>query len=112
MDGRTVDTLFLAVTRPSMIPYLNVPLEAFVFTLCISFYAGLILNNPLYWSIALPIHTVIRALCAHDHNFISIHKVWAMTGLSATSDGENGGSLLVALPSKPPRHAQELFGCV
>src|SRR4051812_41996778 len=112
MHDRTVDTLFLAVTRPSMIPYLNVPLEAFAFTVCVSFYTGLILNNPLYWAIAIPIHLIIRALCAYDHNFISIHKVWAMTSLSAASDGESGGSLLIALPSKPARNAQELIGCV
>jgi type IV secretion system protein VirB3 len=84
--------LYLAATRPAMIPWLGVPYSAGVVLIMA---AGLIVTfgkNPVYLVILGPVWVLLVALVRHDHNALRVLDLWSRTSLVAIDAGFWGGS--------------------
>ena len=71
------DPLFVGLTRPTMIA--GVTYQAVIMNLTISASALVLTKNPLYLGIALPIHAVFYAICAHDPRAFELLTLWLRT---------------------------------
>jgi type IV secretion system protein VirB3 len=79
--GLTVDTLFVAVTRPPM--RWGVTYSALLFNLVFTMEVFLLTKNLLTLLIAVPIHGVCALLCLRDARFFDLILVWGRTRLPA-----------------------------
>src|ERR1700722_4520247 len=78
-SGLTMDTLFVAVTRPPM--RWGVTYSALLFNLVFTMEAFLLSKNLLTLLIALPIHGVCALLCVRDARFFDLVLLWVRTRL-------------------------------
>jgi type IV secretion system protein VirB3 len=78
-SGLTADTLFVAVTRPSM--RFGVTYVAMLMNLVFTMEAFLLTKNLLTLLLALPIHGVCALLCARDARYFDLLLVWGKTRL-------------------------------
>jgi type IV secretory pathway VirB3-like protein len=84
--------LYLAATRPAMIPWLGVPYGAGVVLIMA---AGLIMifgHNPVYLMILAPVWVALVALVRHDHHALRVLDLWSRTSLVAIEAGLWGGA--------------------
>jgi|KBSMisStandDraft_5_1062788.scaffolds.fasta_scaffold01158_9 type IV secretion system protein VirB3 len=75
--------LYLAATRPAMIPFLAVPYEA---GLVLIASAGLIMiyfHNPGYLLVLLPIWLLLVVLVRHDHNALRVVNLYSKSSIIA-----------------------------
>jgi type IV secretion system protein VirB3 len=79
--GLTIDTLFVAVTRPPM--RWGVTYSALLFNLVFTMEVFLLTKNLLTLLIAVPIHGVCALLCLRDARFFDLILVWGRTRLPA-----------------------------
>jgi type IV secretion system protein VirB3 len=79
--GLTIDTLFVAVTRPPM--RWGVTYSALLFNLVFTMEVFLLTKNLLTLLIAVPIHGVCALLCLRDARFFDLILLWARTRLPA-----------------------------
>lgn len=84
------DVLFVGLTRMPMI--FGVPYGAFVVEVMISAMAHIVMSNPLYISIIVPIHAVFYLIGAHDPGVFAEIAAWTKT----TSRCRNKGFWLMA----------------
>src|SRR3984957_13642856 len=76
-SGLTMDTLFVAVTRPPM--RWGVTYSALLFNLVFTMEAFLLSKNLLTLLIALPIHGVCALLCVREARFFDLILLWGRT---------------------------------
>jgi type IV secretion system protein VirB3 len=77
--GLTTDVLFVAATRPSTrwgVPYLALLVNAMV-----TLEMFLLLRNPLFLLMALPLHGLCWLLCARDVRRFELALLWGQTRL-------------------------------
>lgn len=79
--GVTIDTLFVAVTRPPM--RWGVTYSALLVNLVFTMEAFLLTRNLLTLLIAVPIHGISALLCARDARFFDLILLWVRTRLPA-----------------------------
>jgi type IV secretion system protein VirB3 len=79
--GLTIDSLFVAVTRPPM--RWGVTFSALLFNLVFTMEVFLLTKNLLTLLIALPIHGVCALLCLRDARFFDLVLLWGRTRLPA-----------------------------
>ena len=79
--GLTIDTLFVAVTRPPM--RWGVTYSALLFNLVFTMEVFLLTKNLLALLIAVPIHGACALLCLRDARFFDLILVWGRTRLPA-----------------------------
>jgi type IV secretion system protein VirB3 len=79
--GLTMDTLFVAVTRPPI--RWGVTYSALLFNLVFTMEVFLLSKNLLTLLIAVPIHGVCVLLCVRDARFFDLILLWARTRLPA-----------------------------
>jgi type IV secretory pathway VirB3-like protein len=103
------DTLFLILTRPPL--RWGVPFEALVCNGVLTFFIGLWLGNPLFWSVGLIIHFPMRIIASKDHNFFRIYRLWLFAKFEAVRSSLWGGSMLSPLPTDRQK-AKERASCV
>ena len=77
--GRTIDPLFVGVTRPPM--RWGVTYAALLFNLVFTLEAFLLTKNLLTLLVCAPIHGVCWLLCARDARFFDLVLLWGRTGL-------------------------------
>ena len=79
------DVLFLACTRPTIvpIPFVNVPIEMLVanFVATILIFVIIGRGNPAYLLVFGMFHLPMRAACSTDHNFVRIAFLYLTTRL-------------------------------
>jgi type IV secretion system protein VirB3 len=98
----THDTLFVAVTRPTLIG--GVPYVAFIANAMISFLVFMATNNPLYLVIALPLHGIFYLMCAKEPRIFELLNLWSITkGRNLNSRFWNASSYS---PFEKPREKQ------
>jgi type IV secretory pathway VirB3-like protein len=84
--------LYLAATRPAMIPWLGVPYSAGVVLIAA---AGIIViygQNPVYLIALGPVWVALIVLVRHDHNALRVVDKWSRTSLVAVEAGLWGGA--------------------
>ncbi|MBZ2207151.1 type IV secretion system protein VirB3 [Massilia soli] len=73
----TTDTLFVGVTRPTMVA--GVTLPAFLLNTMLSSIVFLAANNILYLSVCIPIHAVAYLVCLNEPRAFELLFLWAAT---------------------------------
>lgn len=101
------ETLFLALTRPAIVPYLGVPFEALMLNLMLSFFVGLWGGNPFLWGVFVIIHFPMRVIASIDPNFFRLGRLWLLTKGQSVGSDIWGGSMLSPLPSRLSKHAKD-----
>jgi len=102
----TVNTLFLACTRPAM--WQGVPIEAACLNAMGTEFVFIIMKNPCYMLIGVVVHYVVRALISKDYNIFGIFRMWMDTKGRARNSATWGGSSVSPLPLGPARSAKEV----
>jgi type IV secretion system protein VirB3 len=91
--ARTVDTLFVACTRPSM--RWGVPYEGFLANgLITTVVVMLFIQSPPGYLLGIGVHLVMRELCRTNPHFFFKWKLWGKTKARSTSGPIWGGSRL------------------
>ena len=76
-EGLAADLLFVAATRPPTrwgVPYL-----ALLINMVVTMEIFLLVKNPLFLLLAIPIHGVCMLLCARDARIFELGMLWAQT---------------------------------
>lgn len=103
---RAVDTLFVAMTRPSM--KWGVPFEGFVANAIITgFITFFIIRRPPGFAFGFLIHFILREICRHDPHFFWRWRLFLQTKLRSTTGAIWGGSRLQPSPSET-RDAEDM----
>ena len=106
-ESYSVDTLFLAVTRPAL--WLGIPIEAGVL---IGMSAGIIITqfgNPLYAAAFAAVgYFVARIVVRRDVNAFRLLMLWGRTKLACPNSRFWGGSSYAQLPL--PKLKNKQFG--
>jgi type IV secretion system protein VirB3 len=106
-ESYSVDTLFLAVTRPAL--WFGIPIEAGVL---IAMSAGIIITqfgNPLYAAVVAAVGFFIsRIIVRRDVNAFRLLMLWGRTKVSCRNRRFWGGSSYSPLPA--PRLKNKYFG--
>ena len=84
-QGITADTLFVGMTRPSMI--WGVTYSAMMFNIVVTSESFIVTKN-LVWLLAfLPIHGVLYLVCLYEPRFFDLLQLWGRTRLPAMLGG-------------------------
>ena len=84
-QGITADTLFVGMTRPSMV--WGVTYSAMMFNVVITTESFIVTKN-LVWLLAfLPIHGVLYLVCLYEPRFFDLLQLWGRTRLPALVAG-------------------------
>jgi len=84
-NGIVADTLFVGMTRPSMI--WGVTYSAMMFNVVITTESFIVTKN-LAWLLAfLPIHGVLYLVCLYEPRFFDLLQLWGRTRLPALLAG-------------------------
>jgi type IV secretion system protein VirB3 len=98
-EGSLVEhTLFLAVTRPTMV--MGVTVEALVLNAFLSMTLFLGLGSMRYALVGIAIHLICRSICAKDPNAFRILAAWVETRGKSRNAGYWGGSSISPLRLK------------
>lgn len=84
--------LYLAATRPAMIPWMSVPYDAGLVLIALAGFIIIYGQNPLYLLALLPVWALLVALTRHDHNALRVTNLWSKTSLFSIDAGEWGGA--------------------
>ncbi len=95
MEPLQTDTLYLAATRPAM--FMGVPLALGAIFLMMTGLIVVILKNPLYLALMIPLWFAARELVARDYNAVGVALLYLRTaGRSVDSDKWGGASVAPA----------------
>lgn len=116
--GITADSLFVGMTRPSMV--WGVTYSAMMFNIVVTIESFIVTKN-LAWLLAfVPIHGVLYLVCLHEPRFFDLLQLWGRTRLPAALNGNlrfwranSYSPLALTLPSargrRRDRHVQVLI---
>ncbi|WP_422098509.1 type IV secretion system protein VirB3 [Variovorax sp.] len=116
--GITVDSLFVGMTRPSMV--WGVTYSAMMFNIVVTIESFIVTKN-LAWLLAfVPIHGVLYLVCLYEPRFFDLLQLWGRTRLPAALNGNlrfwranSYSPLALTLPSargrRRHRHVQVLI---
>jgi type IV secretion system protein VirB3 len=98
MAGRSVDALYIAMTRPAM--RWGVPVEGVAVNVAFTaIVTCLFIHRPPGFAIGFFIHFVLRELTRHDPYFFHRWRLWYETKFRSQTSGQWGGSRLQPSPS-------------
>ncbi len=84
-QGIVADTLFVGMTRPSMI--WGVTYSAMIFNIILTTESFIVTKN-LVWLLGfLPIHGVLYLVCLYEPRFFDLLQLWGRTRLPAMISG-------------------------
>src|ERR1700722_7501400 len=98
MAGRSVDTLYVAMTRPAV--RWGVPLEGLAVNIAFTVLVTcLFIGRPPGFAIGFILYFVMRELTRHDPHFFRRWFLWYETKFRSQTRGQWGGSRLQSAPS-------------
>jgi type IV secretion system protein VirB3 len=98
MAGRSVDALYIAMTRPAM--RWGVPLEGVAVNVAFTgIVTCILIHRPPGFLLGLLIHFVLRELTRYDPHFFWRWRLWYETKFRSQTSGQWGGSRLQPSPS-------------
>ena len=96
------NTLYLAATRPAL--FAGVPLPVAGAFLMLAGFVIVILQNPLYEAIMLPLWLGARVVVARDYNAVNVVYLWLLTAARGIDGPAWGGASVSPNPIQvPPR---------
>ncbi len=92
MEPLQTDTLYLAATRPAL--FMGVPLALGAVLLMLTGLLVVLLKNPFYLILMLPLYFAARELVARDYNAVGVALLFLRTaGRSVDGDKWGGASV-------------------
>jgi len=90
------DTLYLAATRPAL--FMGVPLALGAVLLMLTGLLVVLLKNPLYLILMLPLFFAARELVARDYNAVGVALLFLRTAGRSVDSEKWGGASVTPLP--------------
>jgi type IV secretion system protein VirB3 len=96
LEPLETDTLYLAATRPAM--FMGVPLALGAIFLMLTGFIVVLLKNPLYLVVMIPLWFAARELVARDYNAVGVVLLYLRTAGRAVDSDRWGGASVTPLP--------------
>jgi type IV secretion system protein VirB3 len=96
MEPLDVDTLYLAATRPAL--FMGVPIVMAALMLMAVGLIVVLLKNPLYLAIMIPVWFAARALVARDYNAVGVLLLYLRTAGRSVDSRDWGGASVTTHP--------------
>jgi type IV secretion system protein VirB3 len=96
MEPLETDTLYLAATRPAM--FMGMPLALGAILLMLAGFIVVLLKNPLYLLVMVPLWFAARELVARDYNAVGVVLLYLKTAGRSVDSGSWGGASVTPLP--------------
>ena len=96
MEPLQTDTLYLAATRPAL--FMGVPLTLGAAFLMLTGFLVVLLKNPLYLVLILPLFFAARELVARDYNAVGVVVLHLRTAGRSVDNDKWGGASVAPFP--------------
>lgn len=107
MEPLETDTLYLAATRPAM--FMGVPLVLVTFFLMLAGLIEVILKNPLYLLVIVPLWFATRELVARDYNAAGVVLLYLRTAGRSVDNRKWGGASTSPFPIRAARRGRGMI---
>jgi type IV secretion system protein VirB3 len=104
MEPLEVDTLYLAATRPAL--FMGVPLIVGVGFMMLGGFIIVLLKNPLYELLLVPLWLAARVLVARDYNAVGVALLFLRTAGRGVDGRIWGGASVAPLPIRIPQRGR------
>ena len=104
MEPLEADTLYLAATRPAL--FMGVPLVMAVGFMMLGGFIIVLLENPLYELMLIPLWLAARVLMARDYNAVGVAFLFLRTAGRAVDSTMWGGSSTAPVPIQVPKRGR------
>ena len=96
MEPLEIDTLYLAATRPAM--FMGVPLAVGALLMMLCGLVVVIMKNPLYLGVMVPLWFGARELVARDYNAVGVVLLYLRTAGRSVDNHMWGGASISPFP--------------
>ena len=96
MEPLEIDTLYLAATRPAM--FMGVPLAVGAMLMMLCGLVVVIMKNPLYLGVMVPLWFGARELVARDYNAVGVVLLYLRTTGRSVDNHMWGGASISPFP--------------
>jgi type IV secretion system protein VirB3 len=96
LEPLETDTLYLAATRPAM--FLGVPLALGAILMMLAGFIVVLVKNPLYLGIMLPLWFAARELVSRDYNAVGVVLLYLRTAGRSLDSKPWGGASVAPFP--------------
>lgn len=96
MERLEADTLYLAATRPALV--MGIPLALAALLLMLAGLIVVVLKNPLYLAMMLPLWFAARELVARDYNAVGVMLLFMRTAGRSVDSRKWGGASVSSAP--------------
>ncbi len=104
MEPLEADTLYLAATRPAL--FMGVPLAVGVGFMMLAGFIIVLLENPLYELVLIPLWLAARVLVARDYNAVGVMVLFLRTAGRSVDGSVWGGASVAPLPIRIPKRGR------
>jgi type IV secretion system protein VirB3 len=107
MEPLQTDTLYLAATRPAL--FMGVPLTLGAIFLMLTGFIVVLMKNPFYLVILLPLFFAARELVARDYNAVGVVMLYLRTAGRSVDSDKWGGASVTPLPVRVRSRGRGMF---
>jgi len=100
MEPLEVDTLYLAATRPAL--FMGVPLIVAAAFMMLGGFIIVLLENPLYELVLIPLWLAAKVLVSRDYNAVGVAMLFLRTAGRGVDNARWGGASVAPLPIRIP----------
>ena len=104
MEPLEADTLYLAATRPAL--FMGVPLVLAVGFMMLGGFIIVLLENPLYELVLVPLWLAARVLVSRDYNAIGVTLLFLRTAGRSVDGAIWGGASVTQLPIRSSKRGR------
>ena len=104
MEPLASDTLYLAATRPAL--FMGVPLVLAVGFMMLGGFIIVLLENPLYELVLIPLWLAVRVLVSRDYNAVGVTVLFLRTAGRSVDGPVWGGASVAPLPIRASKHGR------
>ncbi len=98
MEPLETDTLYLAATRPAL--FMGVPLAVGALLLMLGGLIVVLMKNPLYLAVMLPLWFAAREMVSRDYNAVGVVLLYLRTAGRSVDNHMWGGASVSTFPIK------------
>lgn len=107
MEPLEADTLYLAATRPAL--FMGVPLVLAALLLMFAGFIVVLLKDPFYLAIMVPLWFGARELVARDYNAVGVVLLYLRTAGRSVDARKWGGASTSPFPIRPVRRGRGMI---
>jgi type IV secretion system protein VirB3 len=107
MEPLETDTLYLAATRPAM--FMGVPIVMAALMLMAVGFIVVLLKNPLYLAVMIPVWFSARELVSRDYNAVDVLLLYLRTAGRSVDSRDWGGPSVTTHPIRLKRRGRGMI---